>query len=121
MKRDKTLYNRISVYMIFLLGILLCNACSKDNSDLNIIHVKVEANSDEPIRIYGVKDSGETGIVIKRTYETRYKSKYRDFSINAICKDGNTLITIKVWVNGKLKKNISGNKYVTASKNSYLE
>ena len=42
------------------------------------------------------------------------------FSIEARCQDQNTLIKINIWVNGKLKKNISGNKYVTSGYISLL-
>lgn len=42
------------------------------------------------------------------------------FSIEARCKDDNTLITIKVWVNGKIMSNVSGNKYLTTGYISLL-
>ena len=80
---------------------------------MNIIRVQIEANSDEPIRVYGIKDSGETGIVIKRYFEKTYETESKVFSIDARCEDENTLITIKVWINGKLKIDKFGNKYLT--------
>lgn len=118
MKRNKIAYKKISVCLIFFLGLLLCHSCSKDNPNLNIIHVQIETNSDEPVRIYGIKDSRETGVVIKKNYDTTFELGNDDFShdgfsIEARCKDDNTLITIKVWVNGILKSNVSGNKYLT--------
>lgn len=113
MKKKTITYKKISVCLILLFCLLLCHACSKDDSNLNIIRVQIEANSDEPIRVYGVKESGETGIVIKRYYEKTFETESKVFSIYARCKDENTLITIKVWINGKLKINRSGNKYIT--------
>lgn len=113
MKKETITYKKISVCLILLFCLLLCHACSKDDSNLNIIRVQIEANSDEPIRVYGVKESGETGIVIKRYYEKTFETESKVFSIDARCKDENTLITIKVWINGKLKINRSGNKYIT--------
>lgn len=115
MKKIKPVYKKISVCLIFLLGLLLCQACSKD--DNTIIRIKIETNSDEPVRIYGIKDSGERGIIIKRNFETTYELEnnnysYGGFSIDARCKDENTLITIKVWVNGELRSNVYGNKYL---------
>lgn len=115
MKRIKPVYKKISVCLIFLLGLLLCQACSKD--DNTIIRIKIETNSDEPVRIYGIKDSGERGIIIKRNFETTYELEnnnysYGGLSIEARCKDENTLITIKVWVNGELRSNVYGNKYL---------
>lgn len=114
MKNNKTAYKKISVCLIFVLGLLLCHACSKDNPNLNIIRVQIETDSDEPVRIYGIKGSGEAGVVIKKNYDKTFELENDGFSIEARCKDGNTLITIKVWVNGKLKSNVSGNKYLTS-------
>lgn len=113
MKKKTITYKKISVCLILLFSLLLCNACSKDDSNLNIIRVQIEANSDEPIRVYGIKDSGETGIVIKRNFDKTYETESKAFSIDARCKDENTLITIKVWINGKLKIDRFGNKYLT--------
>lgn len=120
MKNNKIAYKKISVCLIFVLGLLLCHACSKDNPNLNIIRVQVETNSDEPVRIYGIKDSGETGVVIKKNYDNTFELENEGFSIEARCKNDNTLITIKVWVNGKLKSNVSGNKYLTTGYISLL-
>lgn len=124
MKKSEIVYKKISVCLIFFLGLLLCQAC-KDNSNSNIIRVQIETNSDEPVRIYGIKNSGETGLVIKKNYETTFELGNDDYSydgvsIDARCKDGNTLITIKVWVNGKLRSNVSGNKYLTTGYISLL-
>lgn len=113
MKKKTITYKKISVCLILLFSLLLCHACSKDDSNLNSIRVQIEANSDEPIRVYGIKDSGETGIVIKRNFEKAYETESKVFSIDARCEDENTLITIKVWVNGKLKIDRSRNKYIT--------
>lgn len=118
MKKNRTTYKRIPVYIIMLLGLLICHACSED-SDVNVIRVQIEANSDEPVRIYGVKEGGELGLVIRRSYDTTFELRndgfsYGGFSIEARCKDENTLITIKVWVNGKFKVKVSGNKYLTS-------
>lgn len=109
----KTLKN-LPVFITLLLCFLTCHACSKDSPNLNLVRVKIETNSNEPVRIYGTKDGGELGIVIKRNYDSTFQSEYDGISINARCKDENTLITIKVWVNGKLKSQVSGNKYLTS-------
>lgn len=42
MKRNKIAYKKISVCLIFFLGLLLCHSCSKDNPNLNIIRVQIE-------------------------------------------------------------------------------
>ena len=112
-KRNEIAYKKISVCLIFLFGLLLCQACSKDDPNLNIVRVQIETNSDESVRIYGIKDSGETGVVIKKNYDNTFELENEGFSIEARCKDDHTLITIKVWVNGTLKADVSGNKYLT--------
>ena len=120
MKINRTTYQKIAACIIILLGLFICQACSKDTPSPSTVRVQIEANSDEPVRIYGIKDGGETGIVIKRSYGKTFKLEGDGFSIDARCKDENTLITIKVWVNGKLKRNVSGNKYLSSGYISLL-
>ena len=98
---------------IFFLVILTCYACSKDTPSVNRVRVEVEANSDEPVRIYGTNSGSENGIIIRKHYDTSFVTDAVVFSIDARCKDENTLIRIKVWVNGRLKVQKDGNKYVT--------
>lgn len=114
MQRSKNVFKQLPVFVLLLLGLLICHSCSKDGLNQRLVRVKVEVNSDEPVKLYGIKDSGENGIVIKRNFESAFKAEKEFFSIEARCKDENTLITIKVWVNGKLKKNVSGNKFLTS-------
>lgn len=106
--------SKLPVFILSLLCLFLCYACSKDTPNLNDVRVHVEANTNEPIRIYGIKNSSETGLVIRSNYDTSYKVENKIFSIEARCNDKNTLINIKVWVNGKLKADVSGNKYLTS-------
>ena len=125
MKTNRIVCRNLSALIIVFLSLFICQACSKDTPDLSTIRVQVETNSDEPVRIYGIKDSRETGVVIKKNYDTTFELGNDDFShdgfsIEARCKDENTLITIKVWVNGILKSNVSGNKYLTTGHISLL-
>lgn len=120
MKTNRIVCKNLSALIIVFLSLFICQACSKDTPDLSTIRVQVETNSDEPVRIYGTKDGGETGIVIKNNYDKTFELEGDGFSIEARCQDQNTLIKINIWVNGKLKKNISGNKYVTSGYISLL-
>lgn len=113
-KETKHISMKINVLIILVSCLFMCNACSKDPLGMNIVHIQIKSNSDEPIRVYGTNDGGETGVVIKRNYESTFKSDSDGISIDVRCKDENTLITIKVWVNGKLKSNVSGNKYLSS-------
>lgn len=105
---------KLPVFTLSLLCLFVCFACSKDTPTLNDVRVHVEANTNEPVRIYGIKDSPESGLVIRNSYDKSFKAENEGLSIEARCNDGNTLITIKVWVNGKLKADVSGNKYLTS-------
>lgn len=120
MKTNRIACRNLSALIIVFLCLFMCQACSKDTPNSNTVRVQVETNSDEPVRIYGTKDGGETGVVIKNNYDKTFELEGEGFGIDARCKDGNTLITIKVWVNGKLKKNVSGNKFVTSGYISLL-
>ena len=106
MKTNRIVCRNLPVLIIVFLGLFICQACSKDTPNLNTIRVQVETNSDEPVRIYGTKDGGETGIVIKKNYEKTYELEGDGFSIEARCQDENTLININILVNGKIKKNV---------------
>lgn len=112
---------KLPVFTLSLLCLFVCFACSKDTPTLNDVRVHVEANTNEPVRIYGIKDSPESGLVIRNSYDKSFKAENEGLSIEARCNDGNTLITIKVWVNGKLKADVSGNKYLTSGYISFDE
>lgn len=105
---------KIPVFTLSLLCLFVCFACSKNTPTLNDVRVHVEANTDEPVRIYGIKDFPESGLVIRNSYDKNFKAENEGLSIEARCKDENTKIMIKVWVNGKLKADVSGNKYLTS-------
>ncbi len=87
--------------------------CSDKKEVVNDVRFTIEANTDQPVRIYSPTDKGETGTVIRKSYESSFKTGPTVFGIEARCDDGTTLITIRVWVNGKLKREVSGNKYLT--------
>lgn len=87
--------------------------CSDKKEVVNDVRFTIEANIDQPVRIYSPTDKGETGTVIRKSYESSFKTGPTVFGIEARCDDETTLITIRVWVNGKLKREVSGNKYLT--------
>lgn len=87
--------------------------CSDKKEMVNDVRFTIEANTDQPVRIYSPTDKCETGTVIRKSYESSFKTGPTVFGIEARCDDETTLITIRVWVNGKLKREVSGNKYLT--------
>ncbi len=88
--------------------------CSDKKKDVNDVRFTIEASTDQPVRIYCPTDQNESGTVINNHYESSFKTDTAVFSIEARCHDDATLITIRVWVNGKLVKEVSGNKYLTS-------
>lgn len=98
--------------MAFVSAIAL-GGCSDKKEVVNDVRFTIEANTDQPVRIYSPTDKGETGTVIRKSYESSFKTGPTAFGIEARCDDETTLITIRVWVNGKLKREVSGNKYLT--------
>lgn len=87
--------------------------CSDKKEVVNDVRFTIEANTDQPVRIYSPTDRSETGTVIRSHYESSFKTDTEVFSIEARCDDETTLITIRVWVNGKLKQEVSGNRHLT--------
>lgn len=98
--------------MAFVSAMML-GGCSDKKKDVNNVRFTIEANTDQPVRIYSPTDQSERGTVIRSHYESSFKTDTEVFSIKARCDDETTLITIRVWVNGKLKQEVSGNKYLT--------
>ena len=87
--------------------------CSDKKEVVNDVRFTIEANTDQPVRIYSPTDKGETGTVIRKSYESSFKTGPTVFGIEARCDDETTLISIRVWVNSKLNREVSGNKYLT--------
>lgn len=100
--------------MIIAIPAMMFGGCSEKNSNANDVRFTIEASTDQPVRIYCPTDQNESGTVINNHYESSFKTDTAVFSIEARCHDYATLITIRVWVNGKLVKEVSGNKYLTS-------
>ena len=99
-----------ALLLVFLIG------CSSDEGDGKYrIKVVIEANSDYPIVVTGVKETSSSGLIIRRYYEKEFEAEYNPlYKVVAKCEDPNTLINIKVWVNGKLRKDVDGNRNVSS-------
>ena len=70
--------------------------CSDKKEVVNDVRFTIEANTDQPVRIYSPTDKGETGTVIRKSYESSFKTGPTVFGIEARCDDETTLITIRV-------------------------
>lgn len=98
-------------FISFCLLAFLSPSCSK--SDTNKVRFVIDSNTPEtPIRVYGIQ-TGATYFVVKDHYENTVETDENLVVLDARCDDRNTLITLEVHVNGKLKKRVSGNMWVT--------
>lgn len=96
--------------------ITLCigvSSCSDEPDGGKEVRILIEANTDSPIRVYGVGVSSQNGLVIRRNFENTFFTDKYSLSTEARCDDPTTLITISVWVNNKFKKKVFGNSLVT--------
>ena len=92
------------MFVVSLLCVFMGYSCSEDVPDLTVVRVQIEANTDEPVRIYGMKGSPEGGVVIRKNFDQTFQLERNNvFSIEARCKDENksldrwTALGIYVW------------------------
>lgn len=114
-------FKKSLLFVVSLLCVFMGYSCSEDVPDLTVVRVQIDANTDEPVRIYGMKGSPEGGVVIRKNFDQTFQlERNNDFSIEARCKDENTLIIIKVWIGGRLWAYTYGNKYLTTGSISLI-
>lgn len=100
--------------LIFKLGMLLLlftvSSCSSDEPKTYNVRVLAEVDSDVPGLISGIPAQGhDYGVYFTRKLETSYVSEPFYHTIGVSCKDPHALITLKIWVDGKLVVNELGN------------
>ena len=61
------------------------------------------------VRIYGYKSGG---LIIKDQWEGEFVTKDWEVQLVAYCNDKTALVTLEIYVNGKLKSRGEGNSYV---------
>ena len=110
---------KLIVAIIFIFTTIIgFGSCSKEEDNgTNLIRVLVEANTDSPVRLYGVGEykTTQVGVVIRRNFENTFVlDKHKGLCVVARCEDPTTLIRIKVWVNNKFVKDVFGNSYVVS-------
>ncbi|WP_300906051.1 MULTISPECIES: hypothetical protein [Bacteroidales] len=87
-------------------------SCSKSDNT-NEVRFVIDSNTTEiPIRVYGAQP-GTSHIVVKNHFENTIETDEALVVLDARCDDHNTLVSLEVYVNGKLKKRVSGNMWVT--------
>lgn len=52
-------FKKSLLFVVSLLCVFMGYSCSEDVPDLTVVRVQIETNTDEPVRIYGMKGSPE--------------------------------------------------------------
>lgn len=110
----------INLTLVYMFVFCILSSCSRDydggyeklNNQENEVVFKVYSNTlGVPIDLTGGK---EGVLTIKDYYEATWITKAWSVGITARCDDETVLITLEIYVNGKLKEKKSGNRYVRA-------
>ena len=99
--------------LICLSFLMVCVSCSSDEPGEYRVTVEVSASStDTVVWIHGIREYNGQGMYfqeyIKRTFVTQFG--YAQVLIR--CEDLKILLTVKIWVDNKLVKDIIGNSYI---------
>ena len=99
--------------LICLSLLMVCVSCSSDEPGEYTVTVEVSASStDAVVWIHGIGEYNGQGKYfqeyIKRTFVTQFG--YAQVLIR--CEDPKILLTVKIWVDNKLVKDIIGNSYI---------
>lgn len=93
---------------------MLHTSCSKDDDGINEVTLKVYSNTPGvPINLVG--GFPKTVLTIKDYYEESWRTEANETYIKATCDDNTVLITVEVYINGKLKEREVGNSWLRIS------
>jgi hypothetical protein len=100
------------ILTLFLVGFFLFHlSCSKDDGT-NEVTLKVYSNTaGVPINLSG-GGIASNYLTIKDYFEKRWSTDWDQTYISARCDDKTVLITVEVYINGKLKEREVGNSWV---------
>ncbi|KGE14753.1 hypothetical protein [Sphingobacterium deserti] len=111
---------RLLIHLLIILLGGFTSACSDDDEYIDqrnkehLVKVVVYSNTpDIPVLVDGVGPGGES-IYIKNYWEKEVVSKSYATRIVATCEERTVLITIEIYVDGKLRATADGNSYVAA-------
>jgi hypothetical protein len=103
---------KIILTLFSVVFILFLVSCSKDDDGANEVTLKVYSNTvGVPIRLSG-GGIDSNYLTIKDYYEKRWSTDWDKTYLSARCDDETVLITVEVYINGKLKKMEVGNSLV---------
>ncbi len=98
------------IVLALCLTIGLFSACNKNDPPL--VLYKVTCNMpDVPVRVYGLPEGNP--LIVKGNYEKAVLKDTDIVGLEARCDNPEALITLEVFVNGKSRKKVSGNRWLT--------
>lgn len=111
-----------SILKILFFSVLLCMAvsCSSDKDSPDAFHtvkVVVDPSTNAEMHIMGIDENGGAGLWFQGHLERTFQAQYRMRSIIITCDDEKNTIHVMVWYDGKLVRDIIGNKYINAGYN----
>ncbi len=101
----------LQFFLVLGIGLLLFS-CSNDDDGFNTVTIKVYCNTPGvPVRVTGLGSKGY--LTIKDFYEETFRTEVRRFTLKARCDDEDALVTIEIYVNGKLSQKRSDNSFLS--------
>ena len=104
----KVIFKLICLSLLFV-----CCSCSSDEPSEYTVTVEVSASSDnDAVWIHGIGEHNGQGVYFQRYIKKTFVTQYASAQIIIRCDDPKILLTVKIWVNNKLVKDIVGNSYI---------
>lgn len=103
----KVLLRLVCVAILFF-----CYGCSSDEPAEYTVTVEVTASADDDIWIHGVGELDGLGVYFQNYLKRTFTAQYGNNDLEVRCENPKVLITVKIWVNKKLVKDIIGNSYI---------
>ena len=114
----KTLFYGMIVAAVAMLGIGFVSCSDDDSYDVKNVSVSVSGTTGAPIVITGIPEPEEISVedVGIRSYLSTFETESSYVEVTAQCDDAASRLDIKVWVDGKPLKQVSGHSYVETGK-----
>ncbi len=106
----------IFIFLMLAVSLLslqsLCSSCSSDEPSEYKVTVEVTASPTTPVWIQGIGELDGQGVYFQDYIKRTFVCKYGTDQIIVRCDDSKVLLTVKIWVNKKLVKDVVGNSYI---------
>lgn len=101
-----------------LILLIIFGGCSKEEP-VYTVKVVAQVSDGAYARISGIKESSQNGVKFTDKLEKAFTTDYIYGAITMYCDDRKALLSLKVWVNGKLVVDEIGNSRINSG--SYIQ